>query len=126
MLYTSIFPNALKISKTQTNQSCKFEEVTGEDIILTILNKLDNKSSSGKYDISNKILKYIKHKIIKPLALIINQMLYTSIFPKALKISKTIPLFKKGNASNMSNYSPISLPPTISKVFERVIYNQTI
>ena len=65
--------------KTPTNQSCKFEEVTDEDI-LTILNKLDN--------------------IIKPLALIINQMLYTDIFPNALKISKTIPLFKKGDASN--------------------------
>ena len=45
--------------KTPTNQSCKFQEVTGEDI-LTLLNKLDNKSSSGKYDISNKILEYIK------------------------------------------------------------------
>ena len=108
--------------KTPTNQSCKFQEVTDE-YILTILNKLDNKSSSGKYDISNKILKYIKYNIIKPLALITNQMLYTGIFPNALKISKTIPLFKKGDASNMSNYRPISLLPTISKVFERVIYN---
>ena len=51
-------------------------------------------------------------------------MLYTSIFPNALKISKTIPLFKKGDASNMSNYRPISLLPTISKVFKHVIYNQ--
>ena len=40
--------------KTPTNQSCKFEEVTDEDT-LTILNTLDNKSSSGKNDISNKI-----------------------------------------------------------------------
>ena len=51
-------------------------------------------------------------------------MLYTGIFPNALKMSKTIPLFKKGDASNMSNYMPISLLPTISKVFERVIYSQ--
>ena len=106
--------------KTPTNQSCKFEEVTDEDI-LTILIKLDNKSSSGKYDISNKILKYIKHNIIKSLALLINQVLYTAIFPNALK---TTPLFKKEDASNMSNYRPISLLPTILKVFERVIYNQ--
>ena len=106
--------------KTPTNQSCKSEEVTDEDI-LTILNQLYNKYSSGKYDISNKILKYIKHKINKSLALVINQMLYTGIFHNALK---TIPLFKKGDVSNMPNYSPISLLPTISKAFERVIYNQ--
>ena len=65
--------------KTPTNQSLKFEEVADEDI-LTLLNTLYNKSRSGKYDISNKILKYIKHNIIKPLALIINQMAYTGIF----------------------------------------------
>ena len=88
------------------------------------MNKLDNKISSGKYDISYKILKYIKHTIIKPLALVINQMLYTGIFPNALKISKTIPLFKKGDASNISNHRPISLLPTISTVFERFMYNQ--
>ena len=109
--------------KTSTNQSCKFEEITDEDI-LTILHKLDNKISSGKYDISNKILKYIKHKINKLLVLVLNQMLYTGIFPNALKISKTIPLFKMGDVSNMSNYRPISRPPTISTVFERVSYNQ--
>ena len=65
--------------KTTTNQSYKFKDVTDEDI-LTILYILDNKSSSGKYDISNKILKYIKHKVIKPLSLIINHILYTGIF----------------------------------------------
>ena len=109
--------------KTPKNQSCKFEEVTDEDI-LTILNKLDNKSSSDKYDISNKIQKYIKHTIIKLFALVINQMLYTGIFPNALKMYKTIPMFKNEDASNMSNYKPISLLPTISKKFERVIYDQ--
>ena len=109
--------------KTPTNQSCKFEEITDEDI-LTILNKFDNKSCSGKYDISSKILKYIKHKIIKPLALVITQMLYTGIFPNPLKSYKTIPMFKNEDASNMSNYRPISLLPTISKVSECVIYDQ--
>ena len=59
-LITPIVIRLKQYLKTQTNQSCKFEEVTNEDI-LTILNKLDNKSSSDKYDISNKILKYIKH-----------------------------------------------------------------
>ena len=51
-------------------------------------------------------------------------MLYTGIFTNALKISKTIPLFKKRDASNISNYRPISLLPTISQVLERVIYKQ--
>ena len=34
------------------------------------------------------------------------------------------PLYKKGNINSITNYLPISLLPTLSKVFERVIFNQ--
>ena len=75
--------------ETPTNQSCKFEEVTDEGI-LTILNQLDNNSIPVNMTFQ---IKYIKHKIIKLSALIINQMLYNGIVPNALKISQTIPFF---------------------------------
>ena len=34
------------------------------------------------------------------------------------------PLFKKGIKSDPNNYRPISVIPIISKVFERIVYNQ--
>ena len=46
------------------------------------------------------------------------------IFPEMLKIAKTRPLYKKGDSSCFHNYRLISLLPTISKVFERVIHTQ--
>ena len=61
-------------------------------------------NSSGKCDTSHKILKYMKYQIIKPLACIINKMLLAGIFPNVLHLSKTIPLFKSGDASDRSNY----------------------
>ena len=82
---------------------------------------MDNKSSSGHDGISNRILKSIKNIVFNPIALIINQMIETGVFPTSLKIAKTIPLYKKGDPSN---FRLISLLPTISKIFERVIYNQ--
>ena len=78
---------------------------------------LKNKSSSGYDGISNTIF-----KSIKSVALIINQMVDTGIFPDVLKISKVIP--KKGDVSLLSNYRRIYLLPTQSTIFERVIYNQ--
>ena len=51
-------------------------------------------------------------------------MLTTGIFPDAFKLSNVIPLFKKGDSSLLVNDRPISLLPTISKVFERVIHDQ--
>ena len=51
-------------------------------------------------------------------------MLEWGIFTDSLKIAKIIPLYKKGNIYSITNYRPISLLPTLSKVFERVIFNQ--
>ena len=51
-------------------------------------------------------------------------MLTTGIFPDSFKKSKITPIFKKGDSSLLVNYRPISLLPTISKIFERIIHNQ--
>ena len=51
-------------------------------------------------------------------------MLKTGIFADSFKTLKIVPLFKKGDHGLLTNYRPISLIPTISKVFERVIYDQ--
>ena len=60
----------------------------------------------------------------KPFTLIINQILYTGIFPDHLKIARVLPLFKKDDQTIFSNYRPISLLPSFSKVIEKIIFNQ--
>ena len=51
-------------------------------------------------------------------------MLKTGTFPELLKTSKVVPLYKKGDNSNLSNYRPIALLPSISKIFEKAILTQ--
>ena len=51
-------------------------------------------------------------------------MITTGIFPDSLKIAKIIPIYKKGEPTDLSNYRPISLLTTISKIFERIIHIQ--
>jgi len=50
--------------------------------------------------------------------------LTNGIFPTRLKFSQIIPLFKKGNKSDMANYRPISLLTSFLKIFEKVIFNR--
>ena len=68
----------------------------------------------------------LKKESIKPLTLIINQTINTGIFPEQLKISKVKPLFEKRDSTLFSNYRPISLLPSISKIFEYVLSKQLI
>ena len=62
--------------------------------------------------------------IISPASVIINQSLCTGIFPSRLKIGKILPLFKKGDQFSFENYRPISLLTSISKIFEKVVFDQ--
>ena len=92
--------------------------------VRSAIDNLENKTSCGCDGISNKLLKLIKNEINKPITLIVNQSLKTGIFPKVFKIAKVKPIYKKGDKADLNNYRPISLLPTISKIFERVIHTQ--
>ena len=108
-----------------TNAQFKFNYVSEKEV-LKIIDSLKNKASYGTDEISNKLLRSIKNEICKPLTLIINQSLTIGIFPNAFKTSKVKPIYKKGDIADLNNYRPISLLPTISKVFERVIHTQIV
>ena len=43
-------------------------------------------------------------------------------FPVNMKLADIIPLFKGGNRHLLTNYRPISLLPTISKLLEKIVY----
>ena len=107
-----------------TDHRFTFQQVSTKEVLSNIIDKLKSKNSSGKDEISNKLLKSIKDKLSEPLTVVINQSLLMGIFPEKLKIAKIKPLHKKGDKYCFNNYRPISILPTIFKVFERVMYIQ--
>ena len=109
--------------KNKINTVFQFHSVVEADVSCKI-KSLNSKPSYGHYGITSNILKLIELYVVKSLTLIINQSLATGIFPDQLKIAKIIPIFKKGNKYSNENYMPISLLPVISKLFEKIIYDQ--
>ena len=71
-----------------------------------------------------KLLQFLSPGLAGPLIVIINQSLIIGIFPDKLKIVKVVPLHKKDDKMKLDNYRPISLLSSISKVFEKVVFNQ--
>ena len=97
-----------------------------EECIANVITKLKNKSSYEYDNISNKLIKSAKNVLIKPLTLIVNQCLHTGIYPSQFKLSRVKPLLKSGDKSKFNKYMPISLLPSLSKIFESVIFDQLL
>ena len=54
----------------------------------------------------------------------VNDALSQGIFPDSLKFANITPVHKKDEATDKQNYRPVSVLPLLSKVFEKVIYDQ--
>ena len=106
-----------------TNHRFHFQNVNIKTVLKAI-DDLKSKTSAGLDGISNKILKLIKTEISPLLTEIINQSFATGIFPDSLKIAKITPIFKHGEDYLFNNYRPISVLPSMSKIFERIMHDQ--
>ena len=54
----------------------------------------------------------------------VNEALKTGSFPDSLKCANVRPIYKKEDPFDKKNYRPVSILPLLSKVYERVIYEQ--
>ena len=89
-----------------------------------IIKPLKNKDSSGYDEISTSILKLSAPYILSPLTNICNKILNTGIYPDRLKYATVKPIFKKGDEWDISNYRPISLLTSFSKVVKKTYIRQ--
>ena len=88
------------------------------------VNNLIIKKASRKSDISLKIIKenvdiisyFLYHKF--------NNSLSCATFPTFMKYVDVIPIHEKDDKTDKENYRPISILPYLSKVYERLMYNQ--
>ena len=94
--------------------------------IENIIKSLKPKNSCGYDEISSIILKLCSPFIISPINYICNKMLRGGVFPDRLKYAIINPLYKNGDTWDVTNYRPISLLTSFSKIFETIIYTRTL
>ena len=111
-----------KISKLD-NPNFYFE-YTFFDQTLKELEKLDPKKTSQLDDIPFKVIKENEDIVAFFIHRNLSNLLSSSTFPTALKYADVKPVFKKDDKTDTENYRPISILPTLSKLYERLIYNQ--
>ena len=97
---------------------------TSHEISKIILNSNEKKSSHGA--ISNKVTKMTNETISPYLEVLFQKCIKEGVFPDSFKIAEVIPLFKGGDREDRNCYRPISLLPTISKIFERILAKRMI
>ena len=110
------------LSKPNKNTMCFIP--TDQHEIFEIVKSLKSKKSTGHDGISTKLLKQIILNIASPLEYIFNLSLSTGCCPDLLKLAKVIPIHKKEDPRQVTNYRPISLLPCISKVLEKIVYKR--
>ena len=80
--------------------------------------------ASGDDGISHKMLKGVSKSVSKPLCILMNRSFSEGIFPDTWKLSNVIPIFKKGDKSQPSNYRPVALLSCIGKLQERIVFKK--
>ena len=96
------------------------------NMLLEMAGKMKSKTSCGPDGISTKLLKIILPQILTPLCYLFNLLLQSGYIPIQLKTAKVIPVFKSGDKNSYTNYRPISLLNSLSKLLEKIVAKQML
>ena len=89
-----------------------------------VFGKLKNSLGFGTDGIANHFLKIALPVIGESLCNIFNLFIATGVFPECSRIARVAPMFRTGQSDDRSNYRPISVLPFLSRVFEKLVFNQ--
>ena len=92
--------------------------------VLDLLLHLNGSKATGVDGIPPRLLKASAPALAVPLTSLINYCLEQSCWISEWKSSNISPVFKKGCEATKVNFCPISILPCVSKIFERIMYNQ--
>ena len=112
-------------SKLNLENNCFQLQPTTYEVVLNLLEEINPSKAAGIDKIGGRFLKDGATALAHPIKNLCNLSINLSKFPNECKIALLKPLFNKGSKLEAKNYRPISLLPLVSKIFEKVVHNQT-
>ena len=100
-----------------------FTPVT-ESEIMKCFDSIPRNKAAGLDNLPTSVLKDTLPLIMKPLCHVLNLSLAQGTIPDAWKLARVSPIFKGGDQTDPQNYRPISVLSVLSKVLERLVFNQ--
>ena len=91
-----------------------------------MLHELNVNKACGPDSLSSHVLKECATELASSLAHLFTRSFQSGCIPVQWKQGSVVPVHKKGDKSQVSNYRPISLLCILSKVMEKYIYNHII
>ena len=85
-----------------------------------------NDGAPGRDGVTAKSLKCITDHIAMPLTRLANLSFAQGVFPRDLKVAMVSPLYKAKDHMIFSNYRPISLLSSFSKILEKLMSNRLL
>ena len=114
-----------KIEECMRDKNCCLEiEYMSVSKVKKILKGLSNSKSTSLDGLNNFSVKLAAHYLASPLQHVISLSIIQQKFPESWKYSKVIPLYKKCDPLDRKNYRPVSLLSPLSKVLEKIVYEQ--
>lgn len=107
-----------------SNHVFQFRTILEVDVLNAISNLKSN--SCGFDGLSLQMIKLCSPVIIPFLAHIFNECITSRVYPTQWKVATVTPIPKINNPGSFSDLRPISLLPTLSKIFEKTIYIQLV
>ena len=81
-------------------------------------------SAPGPDEIHPRVLREASQALSVPLALLYRKSLDTGMVPQDWKLGRVVPIFKKGDRHDPTNYRPVSLTSVACKVLESLIRDE--
>ena len=117
-------PSILKIHEERILQESFSFLPISDKRIHSVVSNMDSSKAYQSNNIPPKVLKDTADICITILSSDINNCILNGVFPSNLKYADITPVFKKVEQLLKVNYKPVSILPTLSKIYEKVLYQQ--